>query len=98
LTSLEVAFTSRAKKEVDAAQNEIEASAKGFGGQFATRISQATERISNNPLGSPEIRRGVRRVVLRQFRYLIFYRVESERVVVLACIHQRDNPATWPLA
>jgi plasmid stabilization system protein ParE len=76
----------------------VEPAAKGFGGQFATRISQATERISNNPLASPEIRRGVRRVVLRQFKYLIFYRVEAECVVELACIHQRDNPATWPLA
>jgi plasmid stabilization system protein ParE len=96
LTPLTVVFTTRAQNEVNTAQAELESKSSGFGLRFAQRVSEAAERIARFPLGSPEIVAGVRRTVLKQFSYLLFYRPETDRVVVLACIHERMNPASWP--
>ena len=42
-----------------------------------------------------EIYRGVRRSFLRQFPYAVFYRVEENRVVVIAVMHTRRDPRRW---
>ncbi|NJL41758.1 MAG: type II toxin-antitoxin system RelE/ParE family toxin [Leptolyngbyaceae cyanobacterium SM1_4_3] len=37
----------------------------------------------------------VRRAVVRKFPYLILYKVEPNRVVVLAVFHSKRDPKTW---
>jgi plasmid stabilization system protein ParE len=59
-------------------------------------VNEVVEHISHQPLGAPEIYRGVRRAVTKQFRHLVFYRVEAERLVIIGVRHERENPTTWP--
>ena len=37
----------------------------------------------------------VRRSFIHQFPYAVFYRVEEDRVVVIAVMHTRRDPGRW---
>ena len=96
LKSYPVEFSHEAREDTLKASAWYESKSKGLGAAFATRIDESISRISNSPLGAPEVHRGVRRVVMRQFRNLIFYRIEASRVIVIGCRHERENPDEWP--
>jgi len=53
---------------------------------FFHQIGDAT-RIGDSPLAYPERYRGNRRAMLRRFPYVVWYRVEGEAAIVLACVH-----------
>lgn len=91
-----VEFSIAARSDVLDSKRGYEAKRVGLGQQFAERINEAIERISHQPFGSREIHRGVRRVVVKQFHHLLFYRIEQERLVVIGVRHERENPTSWP--
>jgi hypothetical protein len=37
----------------------------------------------------------VRRALVRRFPYAVFYRVESDAPVIIACVHCRSHPRRW---
>jgi plasmid stabilization system protein ParE len=51
--------------------------------------------VGRNPQAFPVVHEQVRRALLRKFPYVLFYLVEAERIVVLACFHARRDPADW---
>jgi plasmid stabilization system protein ParE len=65
---------------------------QGLGREFREAVDAAIARISDNPLAYPERYRGARRVVLRRFPYVLWYRLLENVVVVLACVHGRRDP------
>jgi plasmid stabilization system protein ParE len=38
----------------------------------------------------------VRRMIVSRFPYAVFYRVEADRIVVLAVLHTARDPESWP--
>ena len=56
------------------------------------------ERTEAHLGAHPELYQGVedqiRRAVLRRFPYSLFYVIEQDLVVVLACMHQHQKPKT----
>src|SRR2546422_3386717 len=55
-------------------------------------VDAAIARVANNPLIYPERYRGARRVLLRRFPYVLWYRSYDIFVVILACIHGKRDP------
>jgi plasmid stabilization system protein ParE len=53
-------------------------------------------KIEDGPLRYPVVYEDVRRALVRRYPYAIFYVVEPARVVVMAVLHQRRDPARWP--
>lgn len=51
-------------------------------------VAEAPERWSAHLLGT-------RRIPLRRFPYLIVYRVETSRILVVAVAHGRRRPGYW---
>jgi toxin ParE1/3/4 len=68
----------------------------GLGQQFLHQLNEATEMIASAPLSAPAIRGRIRRAVIRRFPYLLFYVIEEEEVIVLACLHASRDPERWP--
>lgn len=68
----------------------------GLGEDFLTDVRAAVDDILRAPDrwacvdASP-----VRRYLLTRFPYAIYYRAESERLLVLAVTHTRRHPHTW---
>jgi len=66
-----------------------------LGADFLAEMARSFSRLEANPeIGAP-LRRGARKLVIRRFPYLIIYRLEEHRVLVLAVGHQRRHPDFW---
>ncbi len=86
--ALPVFFTQAARAEVTEAQDWCEAQAAGLGVRFRSQLDAAVQRIASNPLQHPVVFNGdVRRALVRDFPYSLFFRTDLDAVVVVACFH-----------
>jgi len=53
------------------------------------------ERMSANPRQFPVVFKDVRRALLRRFPYSLFFVMEGETLLVIACFHASRDPAQW---
>ena len=68
----------------------------GLGEAFLVGVRQALRRIAENPEAYPVVLApGLRRILLEDFPYALFYLVEPERAVVTGCFHVRQSPRRW---
>ena len=93
----EVRFRRSAQRDVQQAYDYLEAQSPGLGAAFLERVEEATDRISRNPETYQIVFQNVRRASLKQFKYALFYRIESDGSVVIACLaHRQDlSLARW---
>ena len=62
---------------------------------FADELDVATAAIERAPETWPPYDHGTRRFLLRRFPYFLVYRVEPERVVIVAVAHAHRRPGYW---
>jgi plasmid stabilization system protein ParE len=94
--SLPVTFSAAAQDEIEAAYAWYEAQATGLGADFLRRIKRVETRLALEPKIYAMVRPPLRRATLSRFPCALFYLVEPEQVVVLACLHHRRDPKIWP--
>ena len=68
-----------------------------LGQRFAQAIEATVEALAEHPLQFTVVFQNRRRAGVRRFPYGIFFEVQADRVVVLACFHSRRNPRRWQL-
>ena len=66
-----------------------------LGDRFALAVEAAVEAITENPMQFPVVYRNRRRAGVRRFPYGIFFEIQEQRIVVVACFHGRRNPRRW---
>jgi plasmid stabilization system protein ParE len=93
--TLRVVFRRAARAEFDAAALWYEDRQAGLGAQFVAEINRVVELVSNDPERFPTKHLEIRCAQARRFPYSVFFRSETNRVVVLAVFHARRNPAVW---
>ncbi|WP_437716736.1 type II toxin-antitoxin system RelE/ParE family toxin [Sorangium sp. So ce448] len=64
-------------------------------GAFVAELEAALERIAEAPGRWPAHQHGTQRVRLARFPYLVVYRDEPERVLVVAVAHAKRRPGYW---
>jgi len=62
---------------------------------FAGSVQESFDRIAENPEAFQVVFRNVRRAVLRRFPYSILYRIQKDRLEVIAVFHSRRMPEEW---
>ncbi|MGO9127688.1 MAG: type II toxin-antitoxin system RelE/ParE family toxin [Terriglobales bacterium] len=68
---------------------------RDLGERFALAVEATVEAIAENPLQFPVVYRGRRRAGVRRFPYGVFFEVQEQRIVVMACFHGKRNPKRW---
>ena len=68
-----------------------------LGERFALAVEGTVEALAEHPLQFPVVYRSRRRAGVRRFPYGIFFEVQDNRIVVIACFHGRRNPRRWQL-
>jgi len=63
--------------------------------RFAEELDAALERIAEAPHRWPVYIHGTRRVRLTRFPYLVPYREETSRILVVAVAHAKRKPGYW---
>ena len=88
----EVTLHEDADQEIKAAIRFYELRQPGLGEIFLQRISESFASIETQPLTGQILFDDFRRRLIRQFPYSIVYRVEAERIFILAVAHWRRRP------
>jgi plasmid stabilization system protein ParE len=90
-----VIFTPAASAELIKAQDWYEDEAIGIGRRFRQAIDALADRMSANPRQFPVVFKNVRRALLRRFPYSLFFVLEDQTALVIACFHASRNPLRW---
>ena len=92
--SLPVILRPEAEQDLEAARDYYDEQA-GLGQAFVDRVSEVLDRIGDTPRLYAVIWKTVRSCQTRRFPYVIYYRVRTDFVEVLAVLHGRRNPTAW---
>lgn len=95
MTAPRVTFRRAATADLAKAYQWYEAEAPGLGEELLAAVAAAVASAADMPELYPVVRGDVRRLVVDRFPYGVFYRVVRERVVVIAVVHHRRDPARW---
>ena len=88
-------FLRQALEELFEAKDFYEKDSPEAAEAFSSEIDRISLLISQNPsIGTPA-RHGLRRFTVQQFPYTIIYRIEADRVFVIAVAHHRREPEYW---
>ena len=87
-----VIFTQAARAELTGAQDWYEGEVPGSGRRFREAVDALVTRIVRTPLQFPEGFQHVRRAQQRRFPYSLFFVIEGEEIIVIACFHASRNP------
>jgi toxin ParE1/3/4 len=90
-----VLLTSLAEADVEEAFRWYETQRPGLGLAFRHAVDIAVAAVESNPEAYTVVHRQTRRVLLPKFPYALYYRILTEDVVVIGCIHARRHPRTW---
>ena len=89
-----VRLTALAEADIAHAQDAYEERELGLGNRFATQVGNTLTRIGKNPFqyqivpGASE----TRRAPVRNFPYGVWYRIEPDESIVVACLaHRQDD-------
>lgn len=81
--------------EIQEAFRHYQEISEGLGFEFMRSLDAALQSVKRNPFAYQKIYKEVRRVLIRKFPYAIFYVAEENRLVVIACYHQKRSEIDW---
>jgi toxin ParE1/3/4 len=81
--------------DIEAATLWYEGQVPGLGSRFLAELNRVFLRIEENPLQFPQLENAVRRALLRQFPYGVYFLVDSEHIPILAVLHLHRQPSMW---
>ena len=84
-----------AKRDVKKAYEWYEEQKSGLGEIFLERVEECLRAIGRNPKAFRIVARDARRAVVKQFPYVIFYRIEARTIYVYSVFHTSQNPQKW---
>jgi len=92
----QVFLDAAAALEVGQAFDWYESRRSGLGAEFLRSVAQARDMLARDPERFQETRSPFRWVKLRKFPYALHFRINSDSVSIVACLHFRQNPIHWP--
>lgn len=84
-----------AAADVRGAVRWYEAQTPGLGREFLRSVRALLASMEREPRLYPVGEGAIRRALLRRFPYALYFMLEDDAVVVVACLHVRRDPAEW---
>ena len=84
-----------ADSEMRAAARWYQSCQPGLGTSFLREVGKTGKRIAGYPDAWPIVAGSVRRCLLEQFPFGLLYRIEGNRIHVLAVMHLSREPGYW---
>ena len=92
---LPVEYHPQARDEVIATAVYYEDRAVGLGADFLLEAERTEGFLAQFPAMGRQLPDTIRRVSLQRFPYHLIYRIEPQRIFVLAIAHHRRRPGYW---
>jgi mRNA-degrading endonuclease RelE of RelBE toxin-antitoxin system len=91
----QIEFHGEADQELKAASQYYEEKLEGLGDEFLTEIEDGLMKIHQFPLAWPIYEGEYRRYILKRFPYGLIYRIETEKIFIIAVCHLHRKPGYW---
>lgn len=91
----QVEFHPEAQNEFVSAARFYEDHRQGLGLDFTLTIQRTYERLLDSPASGAPFGRRLRRVLVPKFPYGLLYRVEIDRIYIIAVMHLHRRPGYW---
>lgn len=92
-----VEFHPEAQNEFVSAARFYEDETQGLGLDFTLTVQRTYERLLAHPASGAPFGRLLRRVLVPKFPYGLLYRVEPDRIYIIAVMHLHRRPGYWRL-
>jgi len=90
-----IIFHPEAENELNSTIDFYNQKVSGLGLEFLDEIERVINLINKNPDRWLVLKYQVRRYIVKQFPYSIFYIFEPNRIYVVAIAHQKRKPFYW---
>jgi plasmid stabilization system protein ParE len=90
-----VRLRDEAERDLADAASWYERQRTRLGHEFLDDVQSLLDRIAEQPLTFPIVRRNSRRAVMSRFPFCVYFAVEATTIVVLAIIHGSRHPRRW---
>ena len=90
-----IEFHPEAEDEFTSAAQFYERQTEGLGLDFITTVQRTYERLLESPASGPPFGRRLRRLLVPKFPFGLLYRVEPERIYIIAVMHLHRQPGYW---
>jgi plasmid stabilization system protein ParE len=84
-----------ADEEMRAAAHWYHVCQSGLGTRFLREVARTGTLIANHPEAWPIVSGTVRRCLVDCFPFGLLYRVETDKIFILAVMHQKREPGYW---
>ena len=85
----------RSEADLNEAANWYQQQQIGLGNDFLDEVLTLIHSIQRQPLAYPIIHRHTRRALTNRFPFGVFYRIESEVIVIFVIMHASRHPRRW---
>lgn len=92
---IDIEFHPDTADEIRYSRKWYEQQTTGLGQDFLDEIEVAINTVRQLPDTWPIFHGKYRRYILRRFPYSLIYRLESEKIYVLAVMHNSRKPGYW---
>jgi plasmid stabilization system protein ParE len=93
--SLDYLITPEARDDIEDAHDWYESQAAGRGDAFLTALTDKITQLRDTPEMYGRVRGQVRAAPLSTSQFIIYYRIEGDRLRVLAVQHAAADPRQW---
>ena len=90
-----VEFHPQAQDEFISAAQFYERQAEGLGLDFIMTVRQTYVQLLDSPASGPPFGRRLRRRLVPKFPYGLLYRIEPDRIYIMAVMHLHRRPGYW---
>ena len=90
-----VVLSPAAEEEMLISARYYESTQSGLGDQFLDEMLRTGARITEHPEAWPIISGKIRRCLFNRFPFGLIFRIEVERIYVLAVMHLKRKPNYW---
>jgi len=93
--TLPVAYLPQAHDDIRAAHLAYEQQQTGRGARFLDALRDRLDQIRATPALYGVLHRNVRAAPVRPFSYIVYYRVEAARILIIAVQHAKRGNRAW---
>lgn len=87
-------FLEAAEGDIAVAFEWYESQRAGLGAEFIAEIDEALQLVLDFPESCEVFYRETRRCLIERFPFEVFYRLQDGILIVVACMHGAQDPAT----
>jgi toxin ParE1/3/4 len=88
-------FHPAAARELAAAVQSGEDHTRGLGAEFKAEAQRVTQLLLETPLIGEALGKNFRRFPFRRFPFTFIYRIDGDRLRIMAVAHRRRHPGYW---